>query len=76
MGDKLDRCLSLLAGERVEVGEQIVIRESSRNGEDVRVHSTGVSRSISCFGQGSGMRHERGGDVGSTEGELFRAEEA
>ena len=43
VGDELDQCLSLLAGERKDAGQQILIRESRRHSEDVRIHSPYVS---------------------------------
>jgi hypothetical protein len=44
MGDELDRCFALLARESKKASEEIVIRETRRESEDVRVHAPYVSR--------------------------------
>jgi hypothetical protein len=38
VGDELDRCLALIAGEDADAGEEIVIGEAGGESEDVRVH--------------------------------------
>ena len=50
MGDELDRRLTLLAGERAQTGEEVLIGEGGCGGEDVDLHDCGVSRSFSCSG--------------------------
>ena len=50
VGDQLGRSLALPAGERSDAGEKIVIRETRRESEHVRVHSSCVSRRFSGLG--------------------------
>jgi hypothetical protein len=38
VGDELDRCLALFAGEHADAREEIVIGEARRESEDVRIH--------------------------------------
>jgi hypothetical protein len=38
VGDELDRCLALIAGEHANAREEIVIGEAGGESEDVRVH--------------------------------------
>jgi len=44
MGDELDRCFALPARKGKKASEEIVIRETRRESEDVRVHAPYVSR--------------------------------
>ena len=47
MRHELDRCLALLAGEHADAREEIVIRETGGESEDVRVHVRMCSTPIS-----------------------------
>jgi hypothetical protein len=53
MGDELDRCFALLAGEGEKASEEVVIRKARREREDVRVHGPCVSRAFSGLSEGS-----------------------
>jgi hypothetical protein len=44
VGHELDRRFTLVAGEREETAEKILIRETRRESEDVRIHGPYVSR--------------------------------
>src|SRR4030095_12685520 len=59
MGDELDRCFALLASEGKKASEEVVIRETGRESEDVRVHEACVSRCFSRLPEGSRRRQER-----------------
>ena len=52
MGDEVDACFALPTRKHVEAREQIVIRQSTRGGEDVGLHASCVSQVILGFGQG------------------------
>jgi hypothetical protein len=59
MGDELDRCLSLLAREHADAGEEILIRKPGREREHVRIHALCLSRPISRPRGPSGLAQER-----------------
>ena len=40
MRDELDRCLALVAGEHTDAREEILIRETRRESENVHTHVT------------------------------------
>jgi hypothetical protein len=44
VGDELDGCFSLFAGQSRDAGQEILIRETRRESEEVRVHGVYVSR--------------------------------
>ena len=44
MGDELDRCFALPARKGKKASEEIVIRETRRESEDVRIHGVYLSR--------------------------------
>src|SRR4030095_3228716 len=59
MGDELDRCFALLASEGKKASEEVVIRETGRESEDVRVHEACVSRCFSRLPEGCRRRRRR-----------------
>jgi hypothetical protein len=58
VGDQLRGRLALLAGERREAVEKVVIGETGRENEHVRVHSAGVSRCFLEAGRRTRRRHD------------------
>ena len=58
VGHQLDRRFALRTREHVEAREEILIRQSGRDGEDVCLHASLVSPRISRAGQGPGRLQE------------------